>query len=210
MKLYSSLCCIFCLLVVLSNILSAKMVLLPLSNLEVPAGLLTYPLTFLIADLVTEIYGKEKAKSMVYTTLGINIACLALIQIVLVLPSARTQTAFHEVFELSSLRIFASLTAYFASQIVDIQLYTQIKKLTGNSLLWVRNNGATCISQFLDTIIVDLIYLYGGLGMNLMDVLPVILISFCYKTFFSVLNTPLFYLSVFLSKRSIQGVPHEL
>ena len=56
----------FCTLVILANILSAKMVAFPWLKLSIPAGLFFYPLTFLCSDLVTEIFGIKKAKAMVY------------------------------------------------------------------------------------------------------------------------------------------------
>lgn len=176
---------------------------LPFTELHVPAGLITYPLTFLLADLVTEIYGQEKAKQMVYVTLALSILSYGIIQLALLLPSKNEQAAFQEAFGLSGLRIFASLTAYLISQVVDIRLYSGIKKITGTRYLWLRNNGSTCISQLVDTILVDLIYLYWGLHMGMIEIFPIMLISYSYKAFFGILSTPLFYLSVFLSKRSI-------
>lgn len=203
MNLYTILCTFFCLIAVLSNIISAKMMQLPFTELHVPAGLITYPLTFLLADLVTEIYGQEKAKQMVYVTLALSILSYGIIQLALLLPSKNEQAAFQEAFGLSGLRIFASLTAYLISQVVDIRLYSGIKKITGTRYLWLRNNGSTCISQLVDTILVDLIYLYWGLHMGMIEIFPIMLISYSYKAFFGILSTPLFYLSVFLSKRSI-------
>jgi queuosine precursor transporter len=72
--------------------------------------------------------------------------------------------------------------------------------LTGPGFLWLRNNGATCASQLIDTVLIDLIYLYWGLEMGLSEVIPIMAVSFCYKALFSILNTPLFYGAVFLMK----------
>lgn len=202
--LYQVICASFCTIVVISNIISAKMVKLPfLQDFSIPAGLITYPLTFLLSDLVTEIFGAGRARFMVYITLGMNLLSFGIIQLAGMLPSqtVEEQMAFNAVLGLSGLRIFSSLTAYIASQIVDIQLYAKIKSWTGERFLWLRNNGSTWVSQLVDTVIIDIIFLYWGLGMEMTLVLPIMLISFAYKAFVSVANTPLFYLCVFLLRR---------
>ena len=168
----------------------------------IPAGLITYPLTFLLSDLVTEIFGPKKAKLMVYIAFAMNLLSFGIIQFALILPSTieKEQAVFKSVLGLSGLRIFSSLTAYLVAQIADIQLYALIKKWTGARFLWLRNNGSTCASQLIDTIVIDIIYLYWGLAMGLNEVIPIMLISYLYKALVSIANTPLFYLTVFLVK----------
>lgn len=193
----------FCVIVVISNILSAKMVTLPVIALSIPAGLITYPLTFLLSDLVTEIYGARRAKLMVYITLAMSLLSFGMIQIALLLPESGLdeQKAFQAVLGLSGLRIFASLISYVTSQLVDIKLYAAIKRWTGPKFLWLRNNDSTCVSQIVDTVMIDLIFLWWGLGMTMAEVAPIMLFSYAYKAFFSVACTPIFYLLVFF----IQG-----
>lgn len=200
--LYQTLSASFCVIVVVSNILSAKMVPLPFFGLIIPAGLITYPLTFLLSDLVTEVFGAKRARMMVYIALAMSLFSFALISLGLMLPAheAAEQAAFQAVMGLSSLRIFSSLIAYLVSQLADIRLYSAIRKLTGPKMLWLRNNGSTCIAQLIDTVIIDLIVLWWGLGMPLEIVAPIMLFSYLYKTFFSIACTPLFYLLVFLAK----------
>lgn len=202
----------FSVIVVLSNIISAKMVSLPFFSFAIPAGLITYPLTFLLSDLVTEIFGARKATFMVYTALAMNLLGVLLIEFAILLPagSREEQEAFQAVLGLSGLRIFSSLISYLTSQIVDIQLYALIKKWTGPKFLWLRNNGSTCISQIVDTVMIDIIYLWWGLGMLMGDIVPIMLFSFAYKTFFSAALTPLFYLLVYTVRNKIQGEPNEL
>jgi uncharacterized integral membrane protein (TIGR00697 family) len=199
--IYQAICAAFCTIVVVSNLLS-KMVSLPLLALSIPVGLLTYPLTFLLSDLVTEIYGAKSAKHMVYTALAMNLLAFGMIQLALVLPESELgdERAFQAVFGLSGIRIFSSLISYVTSQLVDIQLYAMIKRWTGPKFLWFRNNASTCISQLLDTVMIDLIFLWWGLGMPLSEVAPIMLFSYVYKAFFSVACTPLFYLLVFLMR----------
>lgn len=190
----------FCVIVILSNVFSTKMVVLPWIKLCVPTGLMIYPLTFLISDLVTEIFGAKRARLMIYMAIGMNLLSLGIIQIVLHLAAkmAEEQLVFQTVLSFCSIRFFSSLTAYAVSQVVDVQLYAAIKRWTGSKWLWLRNNGSTAISQLIDTIIIDLLFLWWGLGMSITDVFPVMLFSYLYKAIFSFVCTPLFYLLVFL------------
>jgi queuosine precursor transporter len=200
-SLYQIISTVFCVIVILSNIISAKMV--PIGPFCIPAGLLTYPLTFLLSDLVTEIFGVQKAKRMVYITLGMNVLTFGMLQMALLLPghSVEEQQTFQAVLGLSGLRIFSSLTAYIVSQMVAIYVFAWVRGRTGNRFLWLRSNGSAWTSQVVDTLVIDLIFLYWGMGMSLLEVLPVMLFSIAYKAFFSLANTPLFYLSVFLVRR---------
>jgi uncharacterized integral membrane protein (TIGR00697 family) len=206
--LYQAICASFCVIVVVSNILSAKMVALPLLALSIPAGLIIYPLTFLLSDLVTEIFGARRAKLMVYIALAMSLLSFGMIHVGLLLPtnSLDEQGAFQTVLGLSGLRIFSSLISYVTSQLVDIQLYAAIKRWTGPKFLWLRNNGSTCVSQIVDTVMIDLIFLWWGLEMTMAEVVPIMLFSYAYKAFFSVACTPVFYLCVFLIQGKWQSV----
>lgn len=198
--IYQVICSSFSVIVVVSNILSAKMIMLPLFHLSVPAGLIIYPITFLLSDLVTEIFGAKKAKVMVYIALAMSFLSFAIIQIGLVLPGTDLEEhkAFQVILGLTGLRIFSSLISYLTSQIVDIQLYAAIKQWTGPKFLWLRNNGSTCISQIVDTVMIDLIFLWWGLGMTMREVAPIMAFSYLYKACFSIACTPLFYVLVFI------------
>jgi len=202
----------FCVIVILSNIISAKMMPLPyFATCCIPAGLLTYPLTFLLSAFVTEIFGAKKAREMVYVTLGMNVLTLLILQLALSLPgrSPSEEQIFRGVLGLSGLRIVSSLVAYVVAQLVDIQIYAWLKGITKFRFLWVRSNGSTWISQLIDTILIDLIFLYGGMGMSLQQVWPIMLFSFAYKAFFSVASTPFFYFVVFLVRKRLKHHPKE-
>lgn len=181
--------------------------MLPWLHLSIPAGLITYPLTFLLTDLVTEVFGAKKARLMIYIALGMNLLSLGMIQLSLSLPTreAAEQTAFEAVLGLSGIRILSSLISYAIAQLVDVQLYALIKRWTGPKWLWLRNNGSTCASQLVDTILIDLLFLWWGLGMSMAEVFPIMMFSYLYKAFFSFACTPLFYLLVFLTRDQWQG-----
>lgn len=199
---YQAISASFCVIVIISNILSAKMVALPWIKLSVPAGLITYPLTFLMTDLVTEVFGVRRARWMIYMAFGLNLLSFGMIQIGLSLPTRafEEQAAFQAVLGLSGLRIFSSLLSFAVSQGVAVQLYAVIRRWTGPKWLWLRNNGSTFVAQGVDTIVIDLLFLWWGLGMPMTEVFPIMLFSFLYKAFFGFACTPLFYWLVFFFK----------
>jgi hypothetical protein len=181
------------------------MVCLPFfSDYAMPAGLIAYPLTFFLSDLVTEVYGPDKAKRMVYLTFGMSFLSFLMIKAALWLPSSTQESHdhFHAVLGLNGVLLFGSLTAYLCSQTIDIQLYTWIKTCTGPSHLWVRNNGSTLIAQLFDTLIVNTIHLHFGAGIEFSLVIPIIAISYFYKFTFNLLLTPFFYLAVFFLNKT--------
>jgi uncharacterized integral membrane protein (TIGR00697 family) len=216
-KIYHIISATFCVIVVLSNIISAKLVALPYVGFSIPAGLITYPFTFLLSGLVTEFFGTKKASFMVYVALGMNLVCFGIIELALWLPSETPEdlSAFQAVLGLSGLRIFASLVAYTLAQLADIHLYAWIKVWTGPRFLWLRNNGSICLSQLIDTLAIDLIFLYWGLGIDIQQVVSVMAFSYVYKAVFSLLSTPLFYVCVFVLQKKKEVVkqlywPHLL
>lgn len=208
--LYTTIVAAFSVILVIANVISAKMVLIPYLNLILPVGLIAYPLTFLLSDLVTEIFGQKLSKRMVFIALGMNLLSLGIIYVSLHLPGLNQDEdrVFAAIMGLSGLRIFASLTAYLISQVLDITLYAKIKSWTGTPLLWVRTNVSTCISQLVDTAVVDIIYLWWGLGMQMSEMMPIMLSSYAYKAVFSVLTTPIFYICVSFLNKTMR-VSHE-
>jgi queuosine precursor transporter len=196
--LYLTLNATFSVLVLLSNLLTVKFVKAPFLTFGFPAGLLTYPFTFLICDVVTEVWGKDKAKKMVYVGLFTTLFAQLLISICLCLPSStpENEKLFSEAFGLNSLVTCGSLIAYLTSQITDIAIFTKIKAWTKGSHLWLRNNVSTLISQLLDTFIVNFFVFYFGLQYEVKDTLNLIAVSYSCKVIFTLLHTPICYLAV--------------
>jgi uncharacterized integral membrane protein (TIGR00697 family) len=206
-SIYNAINSIFCVVVIISNIVSTKMFQLPFfQNFSIPAGLITYPLTFFISDFVTEIYGAKKSKNMVYHAFVMSVLTYFIIKIALVLPSPtlENQLHFEEILGLNGVILMASLTAYIFSQTIDIKLYVWIKKWTGHKQLWLRNNGSTLIAQIIDTAIINMIHLKLGMGMEMSQVFPIMLFSYLYKCSFSIVFTPLFYFLVFVCRKKLR------
>ena len=109
-------------------------------NFEISVGILPYPITFLVTDLISEIYGKKKANQVVIT--GIFASAFSLLIIMLSDAAPATEWSpignevFHSVFGLSALAVFASAMAYLVAQFVDIRIYHFWKVKTKGRHLW--------------------------------------------------------------------------
>lgn len=206
-KLYLSLVALFCTFITLSNLITVKLFNAPIpQGLALPAGLITYPLSFIVSDLVTEIYGNKRAKMMVYLGFAMSFVSVIIIQFAIHLPAfdPKNQETFEAAFGMNSIAVFGSMSAYVVAQIIDIKIFSWIKTKTQNRHLWLRNNASTLVSQFMDSVIVDMVIFYFGFGYSLEAVGHVILSSYAYKAFFSVANTPIFYLAVDLARKFLK------
>ena len=171
---------------------------------ELSVGILPYPITFLITDLISEIYGKIAANRVV--TAGIfasffSIGILLIADYVPAIESSPVDNAtFTQVFSLSPLAVLASMIAYLLAQFVDIRIYHFWKKLTNGKMLWLRNNFSTFASQFLDTFsVVLLLSVFGILPWDLF--FGLVLSGFIFKVVVALLDTPLLYLLVWIFKK---------
>lgn len=146
--------CLNGVLLATSNIVASKIV--NVGGLTFAASALIYAFTFLITDIISEIWGERHAKWAVNAGM-ISIALMSgLIFIAVSLPPASIWTQQQE-FEgiLGSVPriVLASLIAYAVSQHIDVYLYNKLRKVTGGKYLWLRNNASTIVSQFVDTVI---------------------------------------------------------
>jgi uncharacterized integral membrane protein (TIGR00697 family) len=183
---------LFSVIVVMSNIISAKFFQIPYFDLPLSAGILLYPASLILTDLVTELYGPAKARLMIWTAFGMSLLSLGILELTFLLPAAENDV-FNQALSKNGWIVAASLTAYLAGQMIDVKLYAAIKRWTEGRFLWLRNTGSMLISQLVDTFIVNWIYLYIGLGFTIETTLQVILFCYIYKAAFSVINTPLYY-----------------
>ena len=186
-------------------------------GLIVPAGVLAYPFTFLATDLICELYGKKKAQTLVWIGFFMNIFLLLLMSLGHFLPDASgvsgAASTFERVFQFMVGNVIASMIAYLIAQTVDVHLFHFWKNLTKGKHLWLRNNASTTLSQLIDTIsILTILYLADNLGPNVKTVsnlIQLIFASYLFKFFFALIDTPLFYLGVYLLKNKVHEDPEE-
>lgn len=168
-------------------------------GLFVPAGVLAYSVTFLMTDVISEIWGKHTAK---FTVLGGFIGLLVvlfLIQISLIWPKAPfwdQEAAYQSILGSTSRIIIASFMAYLVSQFHDVWAFHFWKRITGGRHLWLRNNLSTSVSQFIDSLLFISIAFYG-----LLPVWPLIWSQWLVKLAIALLDTPIIYVVVWLIRK---------
>jgi hypothetical protein len=125
-------------------------------------GVLPYPVTFLCTDFISEFYGRRRANTVVIMGLVLNVWVVVILWIGGALPGFEAAGeagtgVFYDVRALTFGAVAASMIAYLAAQLVDVQLFHFWKRLTKGRHLWLRNNGSTLVSQLVDTVAVILI-----------------------------------------------------
>ncbi|MDQ3035798.1 MAG: queuosine precursor transporter [Myxococcota bacterium] len=210
-QLYLVLVCLFVTCLLVADIVAGKY--FQVGALEMSVGTVTFPIAFLLTDIVNEYYGRPGARLMTAIGMAMLIVGFALIFMSRSLPvSAGTvvhQEAFDEVFGIS-MRIFAaSLVAYLISQIVDIHAFHLVKTITGSRHLWLRAIGSTVVSQVVDTFVVNFGALAGVRSMP--DILAIVGTSYLYKITVAVMLTPLVYVAhdVITRRMGIAPAPHD-
>ncbi|WP_147678353.1 queuosine precursor transporter [Algibacter pacificus] len=171
---------------------------------EVSVGILPYPITFLITDLISEIYGKKRANQVVKAGIFASFFSLLIVYISSMVPatpwSPVDNNLFNTVFGNTILAVFASMMAYLFAQFIDIQIYHFWKQLTKGKHLWLRNNFSTFLSQFVDTFtVVGLLCSFGIIAWD--RFLGLLLSGFIFKIIVAFFDTPFLYLGVFLFRK---------
>ena len=173
-------------------------------SFEQSVGLLAYPVTFLVTDIISEIYGQKRANQVVMSGLIASIFMLLIVTIADLVQATTwspvSNEIFNNVFGLSAAAVFASMLAYLFAQFVDVRLFHFWKRLTNGKHLWLRNNASTIFSQFIDTFsVLFLLCYFGAIEWNKFWFLFVN--GFLFKVFFAAFDTPIFYFFAFYLKR---------
>ena len=137
--------------------------------LTLPIGVLPYPVTFLCTDLISELYGKARANFVVWCGLLVNLWLFLVLFVGGWLPGSDGTTEcgdgiFTAVQTAALGSVVGSMIAYLAAQLCDVHVFHWLKRLTNGRHLWIRNNGSTLISQFVDTFaVLTIAHFYAGL-----------------------------------------------
>lgn len=171
---------------------------------EVSVGILPYPITFLITDLISEIFGKRKANQIVTAGIFASFFSMGIILVSEIAPATSSSPVddaiFSKVFALSPIAVLASMIAYLCAQYVDIAIYHFWKKVTKGRHLWIRNNFSTFLSQFIDTFtVVGLLCVFKVLSWDLL--FGLVVSGFLFKVLIAILDTPFLYFFVYILRK---------
>jgi len=192
---YSILVGLFVMALTVSALIGAKII--PLWGIAFSATAITFPITFLVTDIISEVWGRKKAHSVVWIGFFVIIIAYILVLIAIKLPVAsfwQGQEAYAQTLGLVGRIVFGGLIAYIISQHHDVWAFHFWKVKTRNKYLWFRNNASTLMSQLINTIIFVPIAFYGVLPNSAL--IPTILGHFLIKAIFAIVDTPFTYLGV--------------
>ena len=169
-------------------------------------GLLPYPITFLVTDIISEIYGMKKANQVVIAGLFASLFMLLVVSVSNYMTATSWSPVdgdtFNKVFGLSGAAVFASMMAYLFAQFIDVRIFHFWKNLTKGKHLWLRNNASTVFSQFVDTFLV--LFLLCSLGAIDWDMFSTLLINgFLFKVFFAAFDTPIIYGLTYIIRKNL-------
>ncbi len=196
-------------------------------------GVLPYPITFLCTDFISELYGKKRANMVVWVGLALNIWVLFILWLGGILPPHtelgpdglpdihHPDRTYFQIRQWTSMATMASMIAYLSAQLVDVQIFHYLKKLTGGRALWLRNNGSTLTSQMVDSVAVILITYFFTNAIQITPgetvthgIIILILSNYVFKLTAALLDTIPFYLgtrwlSRYLAIDPIKGYERE-
>jgi uncharacterized integral membrane protein (TIGR00697 family) len=212
-KLFLVLAGIFTTCLVVGDIIGGKLIETKIFGFDftTTVGMVPFPVTFLLTDVLNEFYGKRAARFVTLVAFGMAVLAFTFIFIAGQIPfAAMTRSAdwggvneasFNNVFLGSQRMIVASLCAYLVSQFVDIGVFHLLKKLTAGKLLWLRASGSTAVSQLIDTVVINFVA-WSGL-MSAGKIVNIIYSAYGLKLVIAIGLTPLIYLCHSLVQRGL-------
>ncbi len=180
---------------------------LGITAVEHTCGMLTFPVTFLLTDLINEYYGKKGARRATLIAFVMAGFAFAVMNVALAMPRLDApfnvdEGAFRAVFANARIMYVASLCAFLVGQFCDIAIFGFIKRTTGGNMIWLRATGSTLFSQALDSFVVS--WIAFGIGRQLLndpnapaapfgDILKIAATGYVLKGVVAVVITPLIY-----------------
>lgn len=202
-KLFLTLAALFVSALLVGDLIGGKLFEASLFGFTVrySVGIIPFPITFLLTDLLNEFYGKRAARVVTWVGFAMALFTFGVITLAVALPwdpvtqepgwGGITQPAFDNVFAGGQRILAASMVAYLAAQFVDIAVFAKVKAMTGGRLLWLRATGSTLVSQLIDTALIQTLAWVGVLPME--KVMSLIVASYLTKLVVAVGLTPVIY-----------------
>ncbi|AKF84022.1 hypothetical protein SAMN05443572_104648 [Myxococcus fulvus] len=213
MQLFVVLAAVFVTALVVGDLIAVKLFEVHLGSVVavMSIGILPFPVTFLLTDILNEFYGKKTARFVTWVGFFMAIFAFAVIAIAVQVPIApltrapdykgTVESAFNNVFDGSQRILVASMAAYLVGQLTDIALFNLLKRVTKNRLLWLRATGSTLVSQLIDTVVMQFVAWTGVLPTKV--IVGIVLSSYVVKVLVAVGLTPFIYLGHSLVERKL-------
>ena len=200
-RLYVYLCAVFLTALLIGDTIGSKLftVAIPFGfttmHATLSVGVIWFPITFLLTDVINEFYGSKGARFVTFVGFWMAIAAFVMIWCARKIPAASfspvKQDAFDNVLGNANTIFFASLVAYVIGQLVDISIFQLAKRLTQSRHIWLRSTGSTLISQLIDTVVVTTIAFSSKLTRS--ELRTTLVSQYAIKVLFAVALTPVIY-----------------
>jgi len=192
---------IFVTLLLVANITAVKIIAVGTEGID--AGILAYPFTFLISDVISEIYGRKTTTKIIWMGFAVSLVMVVMVYIAGQLPAAEfwsNQRAYDQILGAVPRIVLASMIAYLVSQHHDVIAFHMWKNLTKGRFLWLRNNASTLVSQAIDTVLFVIIAFIGVYAWH--ELWGMIWVTYLIKMCLAIADTPLLYGLVYLARRN--------
>lgn len=206
---YDMIMAAFVAILLLSNIIGASkpaIVTLPvIGEWTFGAGVLFFPFSYIIGDVLTEVYGYARARRVIWTGFAALIFMAFMAAVVVAMPPAPDwpgQESYEFVFGNSWRIVLASMVAFWAGEFANSYVMARMKVWTQGRALWTRTIGSTIVGQGLDSLIFYPLAFYGLAGWPIEQLWQVVISQFLLKTAWEALLTPLTYVVVNRLKRA--------
>ena len=174
---------------------------------ELSVGIIAYPVTFLVTDLISELYGQKRANQVVVSGFFASVFTTLLIMISINATAAEwspiDSETFTRVFGLTGPAFFASMVAYLTAQLIDVRIFHFWKRLTKGKYLWLRNNASTMFSQLVDTSVILIILCSAGV-IEWERFYSLWMMGWLFKVLVALFDTPIIYFCLWALKDKIQ------
>ena len=210
---YPYLLAVFCAVFLISNITAQKGV--ELGPLITDGAFFLFPISYVIGDVIAEVYGFKTARRAVFTGFGIAVVAVVSFYIAIWLPPAGfydMQDTFAAVLGLLPRVVVASLTGYVVGQLLNAWVLQKMKDRFGRGNLWARLIGSTVVGEFVDTLLFCSIAA-GVIGISTAgEFVNYVAVGFAWKTLMEVVLLPITYPTIAWVRRQEEQVqqPHTL
>jgi len=191
---------VFITCLITANIAAVKLV--DIFGFIVPAGIVIFPISYIVGDVLTEVYGYRQARRVIWLGFFCNLLAVIAIWIGQILPSAAfwdAQAAYERILGYTPRLLIASFAAYLVGEFANSYVLAKMKIATKGRWLWTRTIASTLVGQGLDSIIFILIAFAGTSPSDVL--LSAIVSQWLIKTGYEALATPLTYVAVNFIKR---------
>jgi uncharacterized PurR-regulated membrane protein YhhQ (DUF165 family) len=175
------------------------------------AGVLLWPVVFIMTDIINEYYGRKGVRYLSWLTVGLILYAFLMAFLAIKTPPndwwqslsgvrddpasslPDMNLAFKRIFGQGLWIIAGSVVAFMIGQLVDVIIFHKIRSITGENKMWLRATGSTLVSQFIDSFVVLIIAFYIGSDWDLVRVLAIGVVNYMYKFTMAIVLTPAIY-----------------